>query len=472
MLGPGITLRGRQGIVAATSSNSITIEGTVDDDTAGGNIQLGYGGATFNRGTIEATNGGAVTITNLTNEPGQNISATDSTLTFSGGLSNLGVISATDSTVNFGTTFTQANLGTFLRSGGTVNLTGVLSGGLALNDATGSWVLLGGTIQNGAVNMTGAADLVFSYLGGTLRNVVVNGNINDAVSNEGTVSIYGGLVLNGTINLAFGAALYFYNTAQTGVSWTGNTAILMQGNGTVYNNASTNQVLTIGPNVTVSGAGGVFINNGAGVTVFQGTINSDVPGGTIQLGNGVGSFIDQGAFTATNGTLAFSSPLYVNGQGTLNGNWAGAISTIYGGSIAGNTTALASSNFEGTVTFASGFSPEPLEVMSQDEGGATAAGFKNNFAYGTIIVATPDVKLVDNSDNAPGSAPEALYVNSIVVRSFETLDLNGLHVYARAVEIDGAASVINGTTTQIPDGGPLDINSFFPRTNQPHWKCR
>ncbi len=60
-----------------------------------------------------------------------------------------GTITATNSTVNLGGNFTLAGLGSFTRSGGTVNLTGTLNNTgttLAFTAATGSWDLVGGTI--------------------------------------------------------------------------------------------------------------------------------------------------------------------------------------------------------------------------------------------------------------------------------------------------------------------------------------
>ena len=55
------------------------------------------------------------------------MTATASTLNVGSGSSvwsNLGSISASNSTVNLGGSFTLAGLGTFTRTGGTVNLTG------------------------------------------------------------------------------------------------------------------------------------------------------------------------------------------------------------------------------------------------------------------------------------------------------------------------------------------------------------
>src|ERR1700733_3057433 len=95
--------------------------------------------------------------------------------------------------------------------------------------------------------------------------------------------------------------------------------------------------------------------------------------------------------------------------------------------------------------------------MSEDLG-ATAAGFSQNFAYGTLIEETGDyVQLVDDSHNTSSTSPEAVYVNALVVSAGSTLNLNGLNLYARAAEING--TIANGTVSQLPTGGgslPLD----------------
>ena len=46
------------------------------------------------------------------------------------------------------------------------------------------------------------------------------------------------------------------------------------------------------------------------------------------------------------------------------------------------------------------------------------------------------VKLVDQSDNSGGTGAEAVYASSVVVTAGTTLDLNGLHLYARAAQVE------------------------------------
>jgi hypothetical protein len=127
------------------------------------------------------------------------------------------------------------------------------------------------------------------------------------------------------------------------------------------------------------------------------------------------------------------------------------------GNLLGTTTNADQFAPQGTVLFnASGTatSPQQLEVMGQDLGN-TAAGFINNFAYGTLALQGTYVKLVDNARNSPGTNPEALYVNTLIVQG--TLNLNSLHVYARVAQVNG--TVIGGTINQVPAGGPISFGS-------------
>ena len=113
----------------------------------------------------------------LVNNPGQVDSRCNgSTLSLSGNWSNAGTITATNSTLNLAGNFTRATLGNFVRTGGTVNLTGTLSGGLNLDAANGSWTLRRGTISGGSVNTSGGSQLILSIFGGTLAGVTINGN--------------------------------------------------------------------------------------------------------------------------------------------------------------------------------------------------------------------------------------------------------------------------------------------------------
>lgn len=91
--------------------------------------------------------------------------------------------------------------------------------------------------------------------------------------------------------------------------------------------------------------------------------------------------------------------------------------------------------------------------MSLDAG-TNAASFSGPFAYGTLRLENNSyMRLVDASDNSPGATPEALYADSVVVPAGCTLDLNGLHLYARAKQISG--NVLGGSISSTSDSGPV-----------------
>ena len=128
-VGPGITIAsaGFGGNIEDWGSGSLVNQGLIQAN--GGQI-LNVNAPLTNQGTVSAVGGGALTLGGTwTNAAGSTITANAGTLNLGSGSSpwtNLGTISATDSTVNLGGLFTLGGLGTFTHSGGSVNLTGTL----------------------------------------------------------------------------------------------------------------------------------------------------------------------------------------------------------------------------------------------------------------------------------------------------------------------------------------------------------
>ncbi len=90
-----------------------------------------------------------------------------------------------------------------------------------------------------------------------------------------------------------------------------------------------------------------------------------------------------------------------------------------------------------------------------------ANGFQNNFNLGTLVLARDTVvQLLDETDNAVGAGTEALYLDSLIVPVGCTLLLNGLQVYVRASQVEGA--VAGGTILQVPDSGPVGFATPTP----------
>jgi hypothetical protein len=194
-IGSGITVRGKNGrILNSYGAGTILNQGTISADVAGGTINVGNGTGSFaNQGTLSALNGGTLAVNgNWSNAAGATVTATDSTLnlgTSGFAWSNAGTIGVNNSTVNLDGNFSQAGLGTFNRSGGTVTLNGTVTGNLSLDAATGSWNVDGGKIRNGAVSLTGGSAL--NVTGATFDGVSVSAGsaINITNSNGATLTV-------------------------------------------------------------------------------------------------------------------------------------------------------------------------------------------------------------------------------------------------------------------------------------------
>ncbi len=234
----------------------------------------------INDGTLAAANGETLAINGpWTNAADGTINSNGATLSLGDPAgyydpwSNAGTINVTGSTLNLGGSFSSAGLGTLNESANTINLIGKFDNTgatLALTPTTGSWNLLGGTIQNGTLAETGGAELVFTPSGGTIDGLTVNGNL-DLTS--GTASVLDGLVLNGTAFLgnlvgSTGGILYFNNTE----TFSGNGTVIFGGSSgnAIYGGSST---VTIGSGITIRGSAGTF---GATPLINQGTIIAEV----------------------------------------------------------------------------------------------------------------------------------------------------------------------------------------------------
>lgn len=177
-----------------------------------GTIRVG-GSAFHNTGLIELERGAVELASIQWINKGTIVGASDSTLSFSGSWTNTGTISLADSVLNLGGTFTYAamHLAGISRVGGSVNLTGTLnntSSTLTLNNLTGSWTLKGGTISGGGVNFADGRRLETSSSGGTLKNVLLDGDMTLVVPNaklniQGTTRFHTIYLLYTNCRLAF-----------------------------------------------------------------------------------------------------------------------------------------------------------------------------------------------------------------------------------------------------------------------------
>ena len=449
-IGPGITVRGGGGsnFSGTIGSNtywgggdntSLVLQGTINADIAGMGIRLSPKGpgTLTNTGTINLSNGGSI---------------------------------------NLGGNYSTASLGTINSSGsGTVTLQGVLDNTGAtinLNQLTGSRRLSGVTIKGGTINASGGAKLVLTSAGGTLDGVTLNGDL-DLTAGSVYANILNGLTLNGTATFGYDARLLFNGTQTLGGTGTVVFQNLNNSAPSLVANAN-GMTLTLGPGITVRGGGtpnysgvigsGTYWGGGTNVSlVLQGTINADTAASTITLKPvGTGTLTNTGAISASNGgSLRVLATLTNNTGATVNQSITSSL--LLTGSLLGTTTEILFCNPQGTTTFngaGTAAAPQLLEAMSLDQS-TLGIGSNENFVFGTLALTNNTyVKLVDQSDNSGGANADAVYAESIIVPAGCTLDLNGLNLYARAVQQVG--TVLNGTITQIADGGTLPLAAVIP----------
>ena len=416
---------------------------------------------------------------------------------------NSGLVESPVGTLTVAGTLATGGLGNFQSSGGLLGISGVLTNTgqtLTLNGQANVLRLQGGAILGGSVTTSGGASLIVQS--GTLNGVTVNGVLDVGNSVYGaSLTVISNFVLNGTCYVGNPT-----NNSYGTVSFSGSQTL--SGNGfVVFGDSGLNNLslanggttLTIDGGITVRGqngqvgAAGYPLYTPANVGVInQGTISADVAGGTILIQGS--SFQNSGIIWAAGGALTLPSnfqstgtleasdggvlnvPLlpstvgnvtaraggkviipntvYFNGLNRLSSELGGSVAVS--GSVLGNTKNIGQFSPTGTLILnGSGTAalPQLLEVMGTDLG-SSPVGFIHNFNYGILELANNTyVELVDQFHNSTGTGREALYVNSLIVPAGSALNLNGLHVYARATQIGG--NIVGGSVTQIPNSGPI-----------------
>jgi len=446
-LGQSITLNGPMTLLSGstlTNNGQITLNG----GTLGGtgllvnNSQInGYGvisgtGGFNNAGQITQS-GGNLTLSNSgpnTNAANITLSANQLNLT-GGGLSNGGNMTLNGSTINGAATLTNTTAGV-ISGFGTINVPLTNSGTVALTGGTLSVPAFtnNGNIALGSItaNLTGGAITNNSAIRGF-------GNVNTAVTNNGTIEPSGGaLLMNGTVSNAASGLI---------TATTGNEVIFTQGLGTNAGLISLTGGTIDTNNTSLTNSGNI---SGYGILRTGGLTNNtelELTGGTATVNGGVTN--DSGARVDVKyASAVFNSPVTNNAGATfkITGGNVSFVSTftnngIYSSDPADNyftdltistTGALVggvgdrffvSGNFDNSSTqnrvWNTGSSLIDLEgssfhnfrVVGVDEG-PTAEGYVNNFAVGIL-----ELESGGSLSLQPTSADSAIYV--------ETLQLDG-----------------------------------------------
>jgi hypothetical protein len=343
-IGPSIFIHGKNGTLQGTGSNAtggILNQGSIVAEVSAGTINLN---SVSNAATVQGINGGSIASTAFNNLPsgtvtisgGGNLTLNAFTnsgaINIDGGVLNLGsstfawhnfgTINATNTTLNLGGHFVQADIGT-LNHSGTIrtSLTGTLDNGgqtLSLDPATlGSWTMQGGTIHAGTVIASGGAKLLVNT--GTLDGVTLGPDVLAFNSAGASLTVLNGLKLadGSLLDLQRGTnrfATTIYFTGPNAQSLDGKTEIVFGDNSygfafrhtTLFNFNNTN-VLAIGPDVFIHGGPGQML--GDAPFLLKGTISADISDSKIEVNN----FTNLGTLQAIN-----------NGILHLGGTWHNA----------------------------------------------------------------------------------------------------------------------------------------------------
>lgn len=309
-----------------------------------------------NNGTLRTTAGAmSVSSTSWTN-PGT-ITGTGGTLNLAGNWSSAGTIAINGTAVNLGGTFnTNGGIGTWSRSGGTVNLTGTLSNAgstLTLNNATGSWNLLGGTVSGGTLSFAHGQTLNYTFSGGTLSNVTINGDVVLAAPAAN-------VLVSGTTSFTATRLQGSSTSLRLATGYTLNSPVTVEGA------AQGTRIITLaagGPGINTIGPSGsirLLAGAGGGLDIVQGTpatllnnglISAEASERALSIAS-LDAMTNGGTLRITAGTLSVNATGWTN-PGTITGtggtlNLAGSWSTT--GTIAiADTTATLGGTFNATV---------------------------------------------------------------------------------------------------------------------------
>lgn len=425
-IGSGITIRSG-GTFGSFSCNNTTSSATVVLD-----------GGTLEFNTTRFVNLGNVTINsgNLRFVPAS--------------WTNRGTVTMNGGTWTLGGTFRQADLGRHVRNAGVITVAaGTLEGNLNLTPVTGSWVANNARLRNGRYTSAGGAVITGGL---TLDNYILGSNFTPT----GGLSVANDLTLEGTTLRLNGIDARFSSPTST---VKGNGSIEFS-NGSISMFAPSSANLTIESGIllrTVNGNMSIGGNSGPQRLAFRGPVAVSAAGQVFNLSVPNADFYNEVS-------LASGASLVLPGGNSGTFNFLPGSSLVTGSrsqvstpkSINVATQNPGRRHSPGIVAMNGGAAATPLlyEVSGRDLG-PDLAGYRENFAVGVFRTNSSNtfVRLVDNHDNAPGAGPEALYVDALISSSM-TLDLNGLHVYARALQAGG--TILNGTVTVLPDGGPLE----------------
>jgi hypothetical protein len=308
-------------------------------------------------------------------------------------------------------------MGTIRRTGGTVNLLGVMdntAATLRLDAASGPWYVRG-TIRGGRIATADGVKL-YSVLG-RYEHVTLAGEMElatffNALFVDGLAMDGGSVIFKS--NGSFPSNVSFNSTSPFEISGTGQFLYTVPYSNRLYFNTPR---LTVGPGITFRGGGATLYNNTASTSVqFQGTVVAEVPLTGFYYAAGVNApFINRGTLRALNGAgFRFDGPVSFDAGGVVTATPGSYIQVVT--ALRGTTQDPAAFQSLGDLRITAGGIPANaalIEAMSPDGGAATGTRAGANFGYGVVSLQYGFARLVDQSDNSPGPGPEAVYADAL-----------------------------------------------------------
>ena len=398
--------------VTLENYGTVSLEGGV---IAGdGNVINDTGGTISGPGTLNGT---------FTNSAGV-LLVQDGTLNVVNGFANSSVVElsglsanlAGGAITNTGTVQGYGNVGNAVSSSGTI-------------EAVGGTLTLGGSVTStGLMSASSGAELLISQ----------------GMDNAGVINLTGGTFDNNDHPLNNTGQISGYGVVRTG-GLTNNGSITLTGGTTTVNGDVTNEA---GKTLTIAYNPAIFTGN----VVNNGTVKST--GTTVTF---TGNFTENGAYISDPSTQNFTN-LTIGSSGYLSGG-SGDTWLVSGNFVNNSTqntlwnTALSTLEFNGS-------GAHLLDLAGQDLG---AAGYTNNFAWGTLDLTDTTGELSLGSGN--GAFTDGLYVDGLLGATISgdtitNIAGDGLDLYYLAS--DPANSYLGDRQYALLDGGELMPGSPVP----------
>ncbi len=454
--------------VTSAGSGSATLAGTgsIVLGTGAGNQFSGVSGTslTIDQNVSGVGNIGAAQLT-LTNNSiiDANISPTVSAAPLyiqpgGGGMTNTKTLEATN-----GGNLTLLG-GSINNAGGTIQAVGSDSGSNPSTVVLTSNV----SITGGTLTTSGAG--IIEVANGNIANLTSltnSGTLN--VINNGQIDATGTITNNGTITLqASGNNTYFYAPNTTTLSGTG-TLVMSSTNGQYTGVVQAASGMTLTNNETITGAGfiqqGNFVNNG--------TINANISGTTLTLQSFQSAANTKTMEASNGGTLIFNGSSWTNTGGTITAQTGSAVdltanTTITGGTLStvgtgqiyvagGNIANLTGLTNSGTLNVQNNAQIDSSGTFTNNGTITLQASGNNTYFY------APVTSTLTGSGTLVMSSTNNQYTGVIQVAGGQTL--TNAETITGAGTIQQGNFVNNGTINANVSGTTLTLQSFSAATN-------